>query len=52
MGVLIHLVYVLECLNNTELAVHDAGKRVASLMYYQGDNTNKLTIGRNMAWDT
>ncbi len=41
---------LLECLNNTEIAVHDAGKRVASLMYYEGDNTNKITIGRDMGW--
>ena len=27
---------MLECLNNTEIAVHDAGNRVASLMYYEG----------------
>ena len=41
---------MLECLNNTEIAVHDAGQRVASLMYYEGDGTNKITIGRDIAW--
>ena len=40
---------LLECLNNTEIAVHDAGKRVASLMYYDGDNTNKYQ--ENVIWD-
>ena len=36
---------MLECLDTTEIAVHDAGTRVASLMYYSGNN---LTIGRSM----
>ena len=40
-----------ECLNNTEIAVHDAGKRVSSLIYYEGDLVNRITIGRNMGWD-
>ncbi len=39
-----------ECLNNTEIAVHDGGHRVASLMYYEGDVINRITIGRNMGW--
>jgi hypothetical protein len=42
----------LECLDNTEIAVHDASNRVALLMYYQRSTTNKITIGRNMGWDT
>ncbi len=37
-----------ECLNNTEIAVHDAGNRIASLMYFEGAGTNKITEGRNM----
>jgi hypothetical protein len=41
---------LLETLNNTEIAVHDAGKRVASLMYYVGDASNRITIGRDMGW--
>jgi hypothetical protein len=32
---------LMECLSNTEIAVHDGGNRVSSLMYFQGDNTNK-----------
>jgi hypothetical protein len=36
-----------ECLDNTEIAVHDAGDRVASLSYYAG---NMITMGRNMGW--
>jgi hypothetical protein len=38
---------LLECLDTTEIAVHDAGARVTSLMYYSGNN---ITIGRNMNW--
>ena len=41
---------MLECLNNTEIAVHDSGHRIASLMYFEGGGTNKITIGRNMGW--
>jgi hypothetical protein len=42
---------MLECDNNTEIVVHDNGNRLASLMYYEGDTTNRITIGRNMGWD-
>ncbi|MFA5063803.1 MAG: hypothetical protein WC578_07055, partial [Candidatus Omnitrophota bacterium] len=42
---------LLETLDNTEIAVHDAGSRVASLMYFEGGGTNRITIGRNMGWD-
>ncbi len=38
--------------DNIEIAVHDHANRVASLMYYKCGATNKLTIGRNMGWDT
>ena len=41
---------MMECNTNTEIVVHDNGSRLASLMYYEGDNTNKITIGRNMGW--
>ena len=41
-----------ECAGNTEIAVHDSGTRVASLMYFQGGSTNRVTIGRNMGWGT
>ena len=41
---------LLETLDNTEIAVHDAGTRVASLMYFEGHATNRITIGRNMGW--
>jgi hypothetical protein len=40
---------LLETLDNTEIAVHDSGRRLASLMYYEG-STNKFTIGRDMSW--
>jgi hypothetical protein len=44
---------LLECLNNTEIAVHDLGQRVASFMYYEGgSNANRITIGRDMGWGT
>ena len=38
-----------ECLNNTEIAVHDAGKRVSSLIYYEGDLVNRITLV--VIWD-
>jgi Skp family chaperone for outer membrane proteins len=41
--------FMMECLDNTEIAVHDAGTRVASFMYFEG-GTNRFTIGRNMGW--
>jgi len=43
---------LLECADNTEIAVHDSGTRVASLMYFQGGSTNRITIGRNIGWGT
>jgi len=40
---------MLECENNTEIAVHDAGHRIASLMYFEGGlNINRITIGVGM----
>ncbi len=39
-----------ETLANTEIAVHDSGDRLASLLYYEGDTVNRITIGRNMGW--
>ncbi|MGZ5025730.1 MAG: hypothetical protein ACXWE9_01045 [Methylobacter sp.] len=41
---------MLQTLANTEIAVHDSGTRITSLMYYQGDAANKITIGRDMGW--
>ena len=41
---------LLETKDNTEIAVHDAGTRVASLMYFEGHTTNRITIGRDMGW--
>jgi hypothetical protein len=38
---------LLECADNTEIAVHDNGTRLTSLLYYQG-STNSINIGRNM----
>jgi hypothetical protein len=44
---------LLECLNNTEIAVHDLSERVASFMYYEGGlSANRITIGRDMGWGT
>lgn len=43
---------LLECAANTEVAVHDYMNRVTSLMYYQGDQVNQITIGRDMGWGT
>ncbi|GEM_PF-6763945 len=41
---------LLETLDNTEIAVHDSGNRLASMMYYEGGAVNKLSIGRDMSW--
>ncbi|MEI6335558.1 MAG: tail fiber domain-containing protein [Methylococcaceae bacterium] len=41
---------LLETQANTEIAVHDADNRVASIMYYEGDTVNRFTIGRDMGW--
>jgi hypothetical protein len=35
---------------NTEIAVHDANHRIASLMFYEGDTANRITVGRDMGW--
>lgn len=43
---------LLECLDNTEIAVHDSLNRVASLAYYQGGSTNRFTLGRDMGFGT
>ncbi len=37
---------LMECADFTEICVHDAGTRVASLMYYDGVNSN-IHLGRN-----
>jgi hypothetical protein len=39
--------FMMECLDSTEIAVHDAGAQVASFMYYSG---NVFTIGRSMGF--
>jgi hypothetical protein len=41
---------LMECADNTEIAIHDAGNRLASFMYYEGGATNRFQIGRNMFW--
>ena len=43
---------LLECLDNTEIAVHDAGNCVSSIIQYQGGTTSMITIGRDMFWGT
>ena len=40
---------LMECSDYTEICVHDAGTRVASLMHYDGVY-NKIYIGRNKGW--
>jgi hypothetical protein len=35
---------------NTEIAVHDANTRLASLLFYEGEGLNRITIGRDMGW--
>jgi hypothetical protein len=42
---------MMEYLDNAEIAVHDAGDRLSSLIYFQGGaSTNKITIGGDMGW--
>ena len=41
-----------ECADNTEIAVHDSGTRVASLIHFEGASTHRITIGRDMGWGT
>jgi hypothetical protein len=41
---------LLETQSNTEIAVHDSNTRITSLFYYEGDNANRLTVGRDMGW--
>jgi hypothetical protein len=42
----------MECLDNTEIAVHDASNRIVSLIYYQGGGYNNIYMGRDMGWGT
>ena len=41
---------LMECSDQTEIAVHDSGASVHSLMYYS--TNGNITIGRNMGWGT
>lgn len=41
---------LLETSSNTEVAVHDSGLRLASLLYYEGEGLNRITVGRDMGW--
>jgi len=43
---------ILECLDNTEIAIHDYGNRVVGAIQYLGNTTNQLIIGRDMGWGT
>jgi len=43
---------LLECNNNTEIAVHNYNCRVASLLYYQGGTSPIIFIGRSLYNDT
>ena len=41
----------MECANNTEIMIHDAGNRLVSPMaYYGGPYNNRIYIGRDMYW--
>ncbi len=39
-----------ECLDNTEIAVHDGDNRVSSLMFYAGGSNFYHEYCRNMGW--
>jgi hypothetical protein len=41
---------MMETQTNTEIVVHDSNTRLASLMFYEGDTANRITIGRDMSW--
>jgi len=41
---------MLEASDNTEIAVHDYGTRLASFMFFEGASANRLTIGRDMGF--
>jgi len=41
---------LMECLDNTEIAIHDNGIRIASFMRYVGGSTNQFYIGRDMGF--
>jgi hypothetical protein len=40
---------MMECLDYTEIVVHDSGARLSSLMYYDGP-LNRIRLGRNKGW--
>ncbi len=37
---------MMECLDNTEIAVHDSGHRLASLMYFEGSGVSNRSTGK------
>ena len=39
---------LMECLDNTEIVIHDAGNRLVSFMAYQGGTASTIYIGRTM----
>jgi len=41
---------LMECADNTEIAVHDAGHRISSLIFYAGGGNWYHEYGRNMGW--
>jgi len=43
----------MECLDSTEIFIHDSGHRLVSPMWYQGGGSyNIIHIGRDMGWGT
>jgi hypothetical protein len=40
---------MMECADNTEIAIHDSGTRLASAMNYNGPS-NTIEVGRDMGW--
>jgi hypothetical protein len=35
---------------NTEIAVHNSGTRLASAIYYEGNDNSQIKIGQDMEW--
>ena len=43
---------LMECLDNTEIAIYDYGTRIMGAIQYLGGTANTLILGRDMGWGT
>ena len=44
--------YLANCLNQWEFGIHDSGHRVASAFLFDGGDTNRILMGRDLGWGT